>query len=492
LGARKGLGELGARKGLGELGARKGVGELGARKGLGELGARKGLGMYEGMSLLIFSLKVLGRSRRRSGCGCSRSMHIRWWIDSGLSSCFTVGKFKFTEDLVEETDCVIIGAGAAGLFCAIQAAKRGRRVVVLDHANKAGKKILMSGGGRCNFTNLVVTPENYLGQNPHFHKSALASYTQWDFITWVESHGIAYHEKADGQLFCTHKAKDLLVGLLSDCAEAGADIRVKTPVTSVKQMPESQLFQVETSSGQLQAESLVVATGGLSIPTMGASPFAYRLAEQFSIPVLPVRAGLVPFTLDPIDLERLQVLAGVSLRAKLSAGNQDFSGDMLFTHRGLSGPAVLQVSSFWQGGSVLIDWLPGVDLLQAINKERALNGKMPLRKFLSACLPNRLVSVLLPEPLEALRLADLSNEQLNLLEGLLHSYQLKPSGTEGYRTAEVTLGGVDTDYLSSKTMQVKSMPSLYFIGEAVDVTGWLGGYNFQWAWSSGFVAGEHC
>jgi hypothetical protein len=391
---------------------------------------------------------------------------------------------------MQSFDCVVLGAGAAGLFCSIAAAQRGRRVLVLDHANKAGKKILMSGGGRCNFTNLGVTPAQYLGQNPHFHKSALSQYTQWDFIAWVESHGIAYHEKTQGQLFCTHKAKDLLAALLLDCERAGVHIQLKTSIDGVSFDGHEQQFMLNTSAGKIQAQSVVVATGGLSIPTMGASPFAYRLAEQFGLPVQPVRAGLVPFTLDPIDLTQYQDLSGVSLPAELSVGNMSFCDDVLFTHRGLSGPAALQISSYWQKGALTVNWLPQQSLSQSLEKARRQDGKQSVKKWLSACLPNRLIPVLLDESLVESRLADLSKQQVSVIEERLQALSLTPSGTEGYRTAEVTLGGVDTDYLSSKTMQVKSMPGLYFIGEAVDVTGWLGGYNFQWAWSSGFVAGQ--
>lgn len=389
-------------------------------------------------------------------------------------------------------DCLIIGAGAAGLFCAIEAAKRGRRVLVVDHANKPGKKILMSGGGRCNFTNLHATPANYLGQNPHFHKSALAQYTQWDFIDWVESHNIPYHEKTQGQLFCDNKAKDLLGALLLDCDKYSVTIQLNCSIESVGYDEAKKQFLVKTTLGQWQAESVVVATGGLSIPTMGASPFAYRLAEQFEIPVISVRAGLVPFTLDPKDLAYFQSLAGVSLKANVSTNDMSFCDDLLLTHRGLSGPAALQISSYWQHGELCINWLLGCELREWVLTERQLSGSLTLRTLLCRRLPNRLVEVLVADALGRVRLADLSNEQLQALSDTLHRYVIKPSGTEGYRTAEVTLGGVDTDYLSSKTMQVKTIPSLYFIGEAVDVTGWLGGFNFQWAWSSGWVAGQDC
>jgi predicted Rossmann fold flavoprotein len=393
---------------------------------------------------------------------------------------------------VEIIDCLIIGAGAAGLYCSIQVGRRNRRVLVLDHANKPGKKILMSGGGRCNFTNLEISPKNYLGNNSHFAKSALSQHTQWDFIDWVKSHQISYHEKTQGQLFCNNKAKDLLSALLLDADRAGVELRLNTNVLSVSYEEFSQSFVVKTTSGMIKTSSLVIATGGLSIPTMGATPFAYQLAKQFLIPVVPVRAGLVPFTLDPIDLDQFQSLSGVSLEARLSAQGADFLDGTLFTHRGLSGPAALQISSYWQGGALKIDWMPKQNLRELILNQRKLNGKMTLRNLLAPHLPSRLVSVLLSDEISTKRVADLSHLKQRELENCLHAYTIKPSGTEGYRTAEVTLGGVDTDYLSSKTMQVKSLPSLFFIGEAVDVTGWLGGYNFQWAWSSGWVAGQYC
>ena len=392
---------------------------------------------------------------------------------------------------MKKVDCLIIGAGAAGLFCAIQAAKRGRQVLIIDHSNKPGKKILMSGGGRCNFTNLYVTPDHYLSCNPHFHKSALSQYTQWDFIHWVQQHAIAYHEKAQGQLFCNNKAKDLLSALLLDCAQAGVSIELHTSIESVTH-PSEKSFVVHTSSGTLCAESLVVATGGLSIPTMGATPFAYRLAEQFSIPIIPVRAGLVPLTLAPTDLNKFKELSGVSLPANLSASGVSFLDDLLITHRGLSGPAALQISSYWQKGDLTIDWMPTKNIVDLVTQHKKADGKQLLKKHLTEHLPNRLASLLVGEAAGAMRLADFSNQQLTALAQCLHADTIKPSGTEGYRTAEVTLGGVDTHYLSSKTMQVSATPSLYFIGEAVDVTGWLGGFNFQWAWSSGWVAGQHC
>lgn len=393
---------------------------------------------------------------------------------------------------MKKVDCLMIGAGAAGLYCSIQAGKRGRRVLLLDHANKPGKKILMSGGGRCNFTNLAISPDNYLGNNSHFAKSALAQHTQWDFIKWVESHQIPYQEKTQGQLFCSNSAKDLLSALLLDVQEAGVELCLRTSVRSVSYQEASQSFWIETNSGSIQASSLVIATGGLSIPTMGASPFAYQLAKQFSIPVLPVRAGLVPFTWDPIALEKFQELAGVSLDAALSVSNTSFLDAILLTHRGLSGPAALQISSYWHGEALKINWMPKQRLLELVGNQKKIDGKMTVKNWLTRYLPNRLVLALLSDEIGATRLADLSRSKQIELENELHAYTVKPSGTEGYKTAEVTLGGVDTDYLSSKTMQVKSLPSLYFIGEAVDVTGWLGGYNFQWAWSSGFVAGQYC
>ena len=388
-------------------------------------------------------------------------------------------------------DCVIIGAGAAGLFCAMHAARRGRSVLVLEKSKKPGRKILMSGGGRCNFTNLDVRANNFLSANSHFCKSALSQYTQHDFIAWVESHSIAYHEKEAGQLFCDNKASDLLNALLQDCEKAGVSIRYGESDLSVQQNQEGG-FAVATVQDEIGCESLLIASGGLSIPSMGSSPFAYRLAEQFGLRVEPVRAGLVPFTLDLQDKNSLADLAGISCRARVSVPGRSFTGDILITHRGLSGPAILQLSSYWKKGAVSIDWLCDIDAIDWLVEAKKSQPKMTVQTLCARRLPSRLVACLLPESLAGMQLANLSQKQIEEVVACLQGFSPTPSGTEGYRTAEVTLGGVSTDELSSKTMGVKSVPGLYFIGECVDVTGWLGGYNFQWAWSSGYVAAQVC
>jgi predicted Rossmann fold flavoprotein len=389
-----------------------------------------------------------------------------------------------------KVDVLIVGAGAAGLMCAIVAARRGRRVLVLDHANKAGKKILMSGGGRCNFTNLGVTPANYLSANPHFAKSALARYTPWDFIALVEKHRIAYHEKEPGQLFCDDSSKQIVRMLLDECAEAGAKLETSCAVGRVRRTDEG--FGVSTAHGEVHAEALVVATGGLSIPSMGATGFGYELARQFGHAVLPVRAGLVPLTLSGKHQERYQDLAGVALPVvEARAGRQAFRAGMLFTHRGISGPAILQISSYWQPGDDLrIDLLPGLDAAGWLVGQRAERPAVELKNVLADALPRRLAQRLCEHWLENRPMRQYHEPRLREIGGQLHDWPIVASGTEGYRTAEVTLGGVDTDGLSSSTMQSKRVPGLYFIGEVVDVTGWLGGYNFQWAWASGHAAGQ--
>lgn len=387
-------------------------------------------------------------------------------------------------------DVIIIGAGAAGLFCAIEAGRRGRKVLVLDHANKVGKKILMSGGGRCNFTNLDIQPHHYLSANPHFCKSALKRYRSTDFINLIKKHRIAYHEKSHGQLFCDNKASDIVAMLLSLCDENHVTIRLNTSIAQI--VPNEKKFLVKLASGeQLKTESLVVATGGLSIPTMGASPYGYQLAAQFGLKVLPTRAGLVPFTLQPEEKERLSPLSGIALPCSVSVNRQSFELDMLFTHRGLSGPAMLQISSYWQPGQALaIDFDPQEQFINSLPDKKRSNPRMRLRSCLEEGLPKRVVATLLPENQLDSELQGLSDKQLRDIIQSLHVWLIKPNGTEGYRTAEVTLGGVDTQALSSQTMEVKTIPGLYFIGEVVDVTGWLGGYNFQWAWSSGWAAGQ--
>lgn len=389
-------------------------------------------------------------------------------------------------------DVIIIGAGAAGLMCAIEAGKRGRKVLLLDHANRIGKKILLSGGGRCNFTNINAGPGNFISRNPHFAKSALARYIPQDFIALVEQHGIAYHEKKLGQLFCDNSAKEIVAMLADECSKAGVHILTKCDVETVSR---NSRFELQTSLGEFSAEKLVIACGGLSFPTMGASDFGYRIARQFDIEVLPTRAALVPFTLEGKLKDMSNELSGVSLDANArSADGTIFREHLLFTHRGLSGPSILQVSSYWQPGeSVELDLLPETDAFEWLKALKEARPKSHLRTVLSERLPRRFVEQLeneLPSGLRDCPLAECSNKDLQKVSERLNRWRITPSGTEGYRTAEVTLGGVDTDELSSQTMEAKKVPGLYFIGEVVDVTGWLGGYNFQWAWASGWCAGQ--
>jgi hypothetical protein len=384
---------------------------------------------------------------------------------------------------------LIIGAGAAGLMCAIAAGQRGRRVLVVDHTNKVGKKILMSGGGRCNFTNTGTTPANYLSANPHFAKSALARYTPWDFIALVEKHRIAYHEKELGQLFCDDSSKQIVRMLLDECAAAGVTVEADCGVQRVRKTPEG--FSVHTARGEVHAEALVVASGGLSIPSMGASGFGYELARQFGHGVLPTRAGLVPLTLSGKHQEHYQDLAGVALPVvETRVGKRAFRAGLLFTHRGLSGPAILQISSYWQPGDDLrLDLLPDLDAGAHLVEHRTARPLAELKTVLGDVLPKRLAQRLCEQWFESRPMRQYRDAELLQVGTQLNAWPITASGTEGYRTAEVTLGGVDTDGLSSSTMQSKLVPGLYFIGEVVDVTGWLGGYNFQWAWASGQAAG---
>lgn len=387
-------------------------------------------------------------------------------------------------------DVVIIGAGAAGLHCAWQAASRGLHVLVVDHAKQAGKKILISGGGRCNFTNMYASPENYLSANPHFCKSALSRYTQWDFIALVEKHGIAYHEKTLGQLFCDNSAKEIVRMLLDECANYGAQVQLRTTINSVNSNGSD--YFLETSQGDLQAKEVVVACGGLSMPKLGATPFGYQLAEQFGHRILPVRAGLVPFTLHDQAKAAYSELSGLALDVMAHNERANFKEAMLFTHRGLSGPAMLQLSSYWLPGEAFsVDLLPGQDALASLRQLRHEKPKQSLRTALQSWFPKRFVLTFCEQHgWPDKNLADCSNTLLEELAEQLHHWQVQPNGTEGYRTAEVTLGGVDTDQLSSKTMASKLQLGLYFIGEVVDVTGWLGGYNFQWAWASAHACAE--
>lgn len=390
---------------------------------------------------------------------------------------------------MQNYDVVIIGAGASGLFCAAQAGYRGRKVLVIDHANKPGKKILMSGGGRCNFTNMDAAPKHYLSANSHFCISALRRYTPQDFVDLVDRHGLDYVEKAPGQLFCQHSAKDLLEILLTECEWAGVEIKLETCVTKISQ---EQGYRLETSQGTLQCESLVIATGGLSIPTMGASGFGYQIAEQFDLTVLPRRASLVPITIQPAMKDKLSTLSGVSLEIEASANGMTFKEPMLFTHRGISGPAILQISNFWQPGDELqLNLLPDMDPEAHFKALRQDKPKRALETELNTLLPKRLVEVIKQDlPWMTKPMAELSNDNLKELIQYLTHFDVQPNGTEGYRTAEVTLGGIDTQHVSSKTFECTSAQGLYFIGEVLDVTGWLGGYNFQFAWSSGFASGQ--
>jgi predicted Rossmann fold flavoprotein len=387
-------------------------------------------------------------------------------------------------------DVLVLGGGAAGLMCAFVAGEHGRRVLVLEHANRVGKKILMSGGGRCNFTNLDVRPEHYLSANPHFCKSALARYQPKDFIALVEQHGIAYHEKELGQLFCNESSKLIVRLLLSECDRAQVQIRTECAVDRVERQADGR-FLARTTQGPVAASKLVVATGGLSIPKMGASGFGYELARQFGHTVLPTRAGLVPLTLSGRPLEQLADLSGLSLPVRASASRQSFHGSLLLTHRGLSGPPILQISSYWQPGTDLgIDLLPDGDAEPWLLAEQASRPNTELRHVLGERLPKRFAQRLCEILFGDRLLRQFRKAELQTMARQLHRWPVVPNGTEGYRTAEVTLGGVDTRELSSATMESRAIPGLYFIGEVVDVTGHLGGYNFQWAWASAQAAGR--
>ncbi|NBJ11228.1 BaiN/RdsA family NAD(P)/FAD-dependent oxidoreductase [Microvirga arsenatis] len=390
---------------------------------------------------------------------------------------------------MDRYDVVVLGAGAAGMMCAAEAGKRGRSVLVIDHAAKPGEKIRISGGGRCNFTNLHAAPANYISQNPSFCISALRRYTQADFIALVERYRIAYHEKTLGQLFCDGSSKQIVDLLLAEMRQAQAELRLSTSVRSVERTSEG--FALQLSQGAVQCRSLVVATGGKSIPKMGATGFGYDLAEQFGLKVVETRPALVPLTLEPTMLARLAPLAGVAVDAVAACGRTRFSEALLFTHRGLSGPAILQISSYWrEGGEIELSLLPGVDLFEELRAARAQNGRQALQTALAAFLPKRLAQLVAETEKGPAHLADYSDKRLRAVADAVNRWRFKPAGSEGYRTAEVTLGGVDTRELDSRTMEAKAVPGLYFIGEVVDVTGWLGGYNFQWAWSSGWCAGQ--
>jgi predicted Rossmann fold flavoprotein len=396
--------------------------------------------------------------------------------------------------LPQHTDVLIIGAGAAGLMCAANAAARGRKVIVVDHANKVGKKILMSGGGRCNFTNMEVLPKHYLSANEHFCKSALARYTQWDFIGLVLKHGVAYHEKKLGQLFCDNKAQDILDLLLDECAQAGASIYTHCEIQTITALSAEKLparYQVVTSLGKIECESLVIATGGLSIPTMGATGFGYQVAEQFSLALKPRTAGLVPFTLAPAQLEQFKDCVGNAAEVRVTCGEQSFAENILFTHRGLSGPAILQISSYWQPGQTLvINLLPNINLVDYLSQQQLDRPKVLLTTLISELLTKSIAQCFCNQVSEIKPINQYTPKEIQAIADVFHQWEIMPAGTEGYRTAEVTLGGVNVDCLSSKTMEAKTQPGLFFIGEVVDVTGHLGGFNFQWAWASGFAAAQ--
>lgn len=420
--------------------------------------------------------------------------YLRQVFDAGITQGSTLQSAPLKTgrvDAVEKFDVIIIGAGAAGLFCAAQAGQRGRRVLLLDNGKKPGRKILMSGGGRCNFTNMYTEPAAYLSHNPHFCKSALARYTQWDFIDLVNRHGIAYHEKTLGQLFCDDSAAQIVDMLVAECDKGQVTLRLRSEVLSVTR--DEAGYRLQLNGATVQAEKLVIASGGLSMPGLGATPFGYKIAEQFGLNVFPTRAALVPFTLHKPLLERLQALSGVAVDTTIEAQDGTlFKEAMLFTHRGLSGPAVLQISSYWQPGEhISVNLSPATSLDEFINVQRAAHPNLSLKNSLAKLLPKRLVEVLQEmEQIPDVSLKQLNSKQQAELVQTLHQWRVQPNGTEGYRTAEVTLGGVDTTQLSSKTMEARDVPGLYFIGEVVDVTGWLGGYNFQWAWSSAWACAQ--
>ena len=392
--------------------------------------------------------------------------------------------------MVCDVDVVVIGAGAAGLMCAAEAGKRGRKVMLLDHAKKLGEKIRISGGGRCNFTNLHTSPDAFLSANPHFCKSALRQYDQYDFIKLVNKHKITHHEKKLGQLFCDQSSQNIIDMLEAECEFAGVDLQMECGVTAVDKREDG--FYITLDTSVIKSASLVIATGGLSIPKIGATRFGYQIAQQFGLNILKQRAGLVPLVFNQDLLTRCKILSGLSVDAEVSCGGITFAEGLLFTHRGLSGPSVLQISSYWrENWAVSVNLVPQHDVGAHLINGKVRQPKTDVTSCLAEVLPKRLSAELCDMLSTVGRLADWSDKRLRELGALVNNWQLKPNGTEGYRTAEVTLGGVDTKELSSKTMEARNVPGLFFIGEVVDVTGHLGGYNFQWAWSSGFVAGQN-
>lgn len=385
-------------------------------------------------------------------------------------------------------DAIIIGAGAAGMMCAITAGQRGKRVLLLDRAEQVGAKILISGGGRCNFTNLEITPDRFLSGNPHFCKSALSRYTQYDFIAMVERHRIAYHEKTLGQLFCDGSAREIVAMLLAECAAAGVEVRTGCRVTEVARGGQ---FNLATGLGAFAAPVLVLACGGLSIPKMGATSFAYDVARRFGLEVVEPRPGLVPIRLDGEALKQSRALAGISVDAIVSCRGAQFRENILFTHRGLSGPAILQISSYWHpSDSIEIDLMPELDAERFLLDRKRTRPRAELKTILAEVLPNRLAEAIAETGSQGRSIANLPDRRILEIADRLKRWQVRPSGSEGWEKAEVTVGGIDTAGLSSRTMEAREVPGLYCIGEAVDVTGWLGGYNFQWAWSSGWCAGQ--
>jgi hypothetical protein len=387
-------------------------------------------------------------------------------------------------------DVIIIGAGAAGMMCAIEAGKRGRRVWLIDHAKKIGEKIRISGGGRCNFTNIHTRPDNFLSDNPHFCKSALTQYTQNDFLRLVQKHSIAFHEKKLGQLFCDDRAQQIIDMLLTECRDAGVTVEKSTNVEKIEKTETGYLLA--TDHGKKSCTSLVIATGGLSIPKIGATKFGYDVAKQFGLNVIPTRAALVPLTFQADLLEKCKSLSGLSVDATVTCGKISFSEGLLFTHRGLSGPSILQISSYWrEGEDITINLAPATDSYKLLKDAKQNQPRQDVQTILSGIVPARLTAAICTENNITGRIAELSDKKLEQLSAAIHDWRIKPSGTEGYRTAEVTAGGVDTNDLSSKTMEAKKQPGLFFIGEVVDVIGHLGGFNFQWAWSSGYVAGQY-
>ncbi len=386
-------------------------------------------------------------------------------------------------------DVIVIGAGAAGMMCAIEAGKRKKRVLILEKTNRPGKKILMSGGGRCNFTNMYATPENYISNNPHFCKSALSRYTPWHFIEMVKKHGIAFHEKKLGQLFCDGKSQEIVDMLLEECAHEKVKIYLEQQITDIQKTNEG--FVVISNGKKLKTHSLVIATGGLSIPTLGSSPFGYKIAEDFGLKVYPTKAGLVPITLHPHDKEKFAELSGIAIEARVGCESQYFDENILFTHRGLSGPAILQISSFWHSETdIHIQLLPNQNWLAILDAAKKQSPEVLLKNILSDYFPKKMISQFFPEKLIQMPMKQLEIKEMHEVTQMIEQWRLKPAGTEGYRTAEVTLGGVDCNELSSQSMEAKKIPELYFIGEVIDVTGWLGGFNFQWAWASGWAAGQ--